>query len=109
VSFRKPLPALTLSTVLLLCGNLIDGLLTMVLIELRAVHEVNPLLDTAYRVSPMAFMVGKLSMVQLSILLATAHPRPDAVRRFTSGGALLYAAVVAYQLMLVAHLNLSIL
>jgi hypothetical protein len=97
----------TPSMVVLIVGNLLDGLLTLILLQLRLVCEVNPLLACAYEVSPLTFMIGKLSMVQLSILLASLQPSGEARRIFLRGGAALYGGIVAYQLVLLLNLTLA--
>jgi hypothetical protein len=91
---------LTPDAVLLLVGNLVDALLTLVLLQLRVACEVNPLLACAYETSPLAFMVGKLSLVQLAILLVAIQPSAGLRRMFLRGGAGLYAGIVGYQLLL---------
>jgi hypothetical protein len=91
---------LTLDQGLLLIANLVDALLTLILLQLRVACEVNPLLSQAYAVSPLAFMIGKLSLVQLASLLVAIQPSAALRRLFFRGGAGLYAGVVVYQLLL---------
>jgi hypothetical protein len=99
------LPPLTPAAIALLVGNLLDGLVTLTLLQLGLVREINPLLECAYEVSPLAFMVGKLSMVQLSILIAALQYRPRVWQVFSASGALLYVGVVVYQLVLIGSLR----
>src|SRR5687767_3884508 len=88
------LHTLTPAAVCLLLGNLLDAILTLTLLELGWAEEVNPILRRAYDASPLTFVIGKLSMVQLSILIV-ALPGMEGMRRLLArSGALLYASVV---------------
>jgi hypothetical protein len=93
-------PRLTPDAAVLLIANLVDALLTLVLLQLRVACEVNPLLSCAYEASPLAFMIGKLSLVQLATLLVTLQPNESLRRVLLRSGAGLYGAVVAYQVLL---------
>jgi len=86
---------LTPAAACLLVGNLIDGLATIALLELGLARETNPLMAWAYEASPLAFMMGKLALVQGAILLVAGGERP--FRVVTRVGAALYGLVVAYQ------------
>jgi hypothetical protein len=96
----RPTPAATV----LLVGNLLDAVFTLTLLELHAAREMNPLLKWAYEASPLAFVLAKLSMVQLSLLLPLRLAGPVAAALVVRGGAALYTSVVGYQIVLLATL-----
>ena len=86
---------LTPAATCLLVGNLIDGLATLSLLEMGLARETNPLMAWAYEASPLAFMMGKLALVQGALLLVAGGERP--FRVVTRVGAALYGLVVIYQ------------
>ena len=95
---------ISLSPFVLLVGNLLDGLFTLTLLQLRLVHEANPLMRWMYQGSPLSFMAFKLGIVQLGILvlcLQRAHP---ASRMAINAGAAVYGAIVCYHLGILAWL-----
>lgn len=92
-------------SILLLVGNLVDGLCTLVLLQLDLAREVNPLLAWMYGMSPVSFMVGKLAMVQFGLLLLWMHRHVKAAQVALQLGAGAYAAVVLYHVAFVVRLN----
>src|SRR5688500_6749471 len=91
-------PKVTASAVALLIFNLLDGLFTLVFLQLGVAEEANPLMRLAYACSPLVFMAVKLFVVSLGVLLLSAcRPAPPA-QWAMAGGAGLYATIVAYHL-----------
>ena len=90
--------AITGATVALVFGNLLDGMFTLVLLQLRLAHEMNPLMRVAYEHSPLAFMLAKLSFVQLGLLLLKFNPHARASDLAVKAGAALYTAIPVYHL-----------
>src|SRR4051812_33473768 len=89
---------------LLLLANLLDGLFTFTFLQLNVVREANPLMGWLYNVSPLSFMLFKLSCVQLGLLILWQHRCRRAAHlgvRVTAG---LYSAVVAYHCAIAASL-----
>lgn len=92
-------------SVLLLVGNLLDGLCTLVLLQLNLAREANPLLAWVYAISPVSFMVMKLAMVQSGLLLLWMHRHVKAAQIALQVSAGTYAAVVMYHVAFVVRLN----
>ena len=90
----------------LLVGNLLDGLFTLALLQLQLAREANPVMRWLYESSPVFFMVAKLSAVQLAALLLWLHRGVPAARWALGVGATLYGGVVGYHLSLVAAIGL---
>jgi hypothetical protein len=88
--------AISLCSVLLLVGNLVDGLCTLLLLQLNLAREVNPLLAWVYGMSPVSFMVTKLALVQSGLLLLWMHRHVRAAQVGLQVGAIAYAGIVAY-------------
>ncbi len=84
--------------------NLIDALLTLLFLQSGLAEEANPLMDLAYRTSPMAFLLLKLAMVQAGILILHYHRRVPVAQHALHGVAAVYVAIVGYHLAFVAHL-----
>ena len=82
--------------VLLLLGNLLDGLFTFTFLQLRMVDEANPLLSWIYGASPLSFMLFKLSCMQFGLLVLWQHRHRVAAGLAVRASAGMYAAVVAY-------------
>ena len=95
---------LTRATALILLGNLLDALFTFTFLQLDVVSEANPLMRWAYELSPMSFMLLKLSCVQLGVLLLWAQRHVPAAGLAIRAGAGLYVAIVAYHFTLMAQL-----
>ncbi|HET8644427.1 MAG TPA: DUF5658 family protein [Vicinamibacteria bacterium] len=95
---------MSLCSILLLVGNLLDGLCTLVLLQLDMAQEANPLLAWVYGLSPLSFMVAKLALVQFGMLLLWAHRHVRAAQvalQLTAGA---YGAVVLYHVAFVVQL-----
>lgn len=95
----------TIFAALLLLGNLLDGMFTLVLLQLNLARELNPLMDWVYRLSPVSFMVAKLALVQLGMLLLWLNRGFRAARAGLMAGAALYAGIVAHHVALVVRLQ----
>jgi hypothetical protein len=90
--------AFTRSAAALLWLNLLDGLFTMLFLQLGVAEEANPVMRWAYEESPLTFMGLKLASVQLGLWLLCRHPGFWTARAALHLGALLYAGLVAYHL-----------
>jgi hypothetical protein len=97
--------AMSLCSVLLLLGNLIDGLSTLVLLQLNMAHEANPIMAWVYGLSPVSFMVTKLAMVQSGMLLLWMHRHLRCAQLALQAGAAAYAAMVVYHIAFVMRLH----
>jgi len=95
---------LSLSPVVVLFGNLLDALFTLTLLQLRLVHEANPLMRWMYQASPVSFMAVKLAVVQLGLLVLCLQRGHRASQLAIKAGAALYAAIVCYHLTVIASL-----
>lgn len=95
---------LSLSPVVVLFGNLLDGLFTLTLLQLRLVHEANPLMRWMYQASPLSFMTVKLAVVQLGLVVLCLQRGNRASQLAIKAGAALYAAIVCYHLSVIAWL-----
>jgi uncharacterized protein DUF5658 len=89
----------------LLVANLLDGVFTLVLLELRAAEEVNPFLRWLYQSSPVGFMVAKLALIQLAALLLLRHDRFPAARLVLSIAAAFYVGLAVYDAGCLASLS----
>ena len=96
---------MSLCSVLLLIGNLLDGLCTLVLLQLNLASEANPLLAWVYGMSPVSFMVMKLAMVQSGLLMLWMHRHVKVAQVALQVSAGTYAAVVLYHVAFVVRLN----
>jgi hypothetical protein len=96
--------SLGFSPVVVLFGNLLDGLFTLTLLQLRLVHEANPLMRWMYQVSPLSFMAVKLAVVQLGLVVLCLQRGNRASQLAIDAGAALYAAIVCYHLTVIAWL-----
>ena len=96
--------ALGLSPVVVLFGNLLDGLFTLTLLQLRLVSEANPLMRWMYQASPLSFMTVKLAIVQLGIVVLCLQRGNRVSQLAINAGAALYAAIVCYHLTVIASL-----
>ena len=88
--------ATSLCSVLVLVGNLVDGLCTLVLLQLNLAREANPLMAWVYGMSPVSFMVTKLGIVQFGLLLLFMQRHLRAARVGLQVGAAAYMWIVAY-------------
>jgi hypothetical protein len=88
--------ATSLCSVLVLVGNLVDGMCTLMLLQLNLAREANPLMAWVYGMSPLSFMVTKLGIVQFGLLLLWMQRHLRAARLGLQFGAVVYAVIVAY-------------
>jgi hypothetical protein len=96
--------AISVSPVVVLFGNLLDGVFTLTLLQLQLVHEANPLMRWMYQASPLSFMTVKLAVVQLGLLVLCLQRGNPASQLAIRAGAMLYAAIVCYHLTVIAGL-----
>jgi hypothetical protein len=94
-------------TAALLLLNLLDGLFTLLFLQLELARELNPLMRVAYEASPLSFMALKLGIVHFGVYVLCLHQELPVARVALRGGVVLYAAIVAYHLAFVAHLLLG--
>ncbi len=95
-AFTLDEPGFQRAWILLLLGNLLDGLFTFTFLQLQVVREANPLLAWIYTASPVSFMVFKLSCVQFGLLILWQYRHRVAAGLAVRARAGVYAAVVAY-------------
>lgn len=85
-------------TAALLILNLLDGIFTLVFLQLGVARELNPVMRMAYEASPLTFMLLKVGVVELGMLVLCLHRQYRFARWALSGGALMYAGIVVYHL-----------
>ena len=96
----------TWETASLLVLNLLDGLFTLLFLQLEVAEELNPLMRAAYEGSPLSFMALKLGVVHLGVWVLCIHRELKVVQRALVAGACLYAGIVLYHLAFLAVLLL---
>jgi hypothetical protein len=102
---RAPIDlSLTVACAVVLLGNLADGLFTLTFLQLQLARELNPVMRWLYEGSPLAFMVGKLSMVQLGAVLLAHHRALPLAQNLMRAAAAVYSLIVGYHLSLVCLL-----
>jgi hypothetical protein len=89
---------ITHSSATLLVGNLLDGLFTLLFLELNVAREANPLMSWAYSGSPLLFMAAKLGLVHAGLVLLCLYRGVYRVEVVEKAGALLYGSIVCYEL-----------
>jgi hypothetical protein len=89
---------ITAETAALLLLNLLDGIFTLVFLQLGVAQELNPVMRVAYEAGPLVFMMVKVGVVALGVLVLMAHRQYRFARAALTGGAFLYAAIVVYHL-----------
>jgi hypothetical protein len=94
---------ITDAAVALLMGNLIDAVVTLLLLQLRAAEELNPLMRWAYEGSPLIFIAAKIAMVHLSVLLLCFHRRTPMARMAERLSAMFYSALAVHQIFCIAQ------
>lgn len=94
------------ASVALLVLNLLDGLFTLLFLQLGVAEELNPLMRAAYEQSPFFFMFSKLVIVNAGLWLLCLHRRLRASRIAIRAGAVVYALIVVYHLAFLTHLVL---
>jgi hypothetical protein len=98
--FPKVELPITPALVCLLTGNLLDGIVTLTLLQLGMVFEVNPIMAEAYRVSPLVFMTAKMCMVHGLLLIVVVAPGRFFKWWLIRFAAFIYLVVVGYQCIL---------
>lgn len=93
---RVGVEPLSRATATLLVLNVLDGLFTLVFLQLQVAVEANPLMRLAYESSPLAFMALKLGLVQTGVCLLWSHRHCAAARVALRVGVVLYALIVVY-------------
>ncbi|CAM3530122.1 DUF5658 family protein [Corallococcus sp. BB11-1] len=88
----------------LLMLNLLDGLFTLLFLQLGVAEELNPVMRVAYEQSPLLFMFSKLLIVNAGLCLLCLHRKLKASRIAIRAGAVVYAIIVVYHLAFLAHL-----
>ncbi|MCP3140747.1 DUF5658 family protein [Pyxidicoccus xibeiensis] len=94
------------ASVALLVLNLLDGLFTLLFLQLEVAEELNPLMRIAYEQSPLVFMFSKLVIVNAGLWLLCLHRRLRASRIAIRIGAAVYGIIVVYHLAFLTHLVL---
>jgi hypothetical protein len=94
------------ASVALLVLNLLDGLFTLLFLQLGVAEELNPLMRVAYEQSPLFFMFSKLVIVNAGLWLLCLHRRLKASRIAIRAGAVVYGIIVVYHLAFLTHLVL---
>lgn len=92
------------ASVALLMLNLMDGLFTLLFLQLGVAEELNPLMRLAYEQSPLFFMFAKLLIVNTGLWLLCLHRRLRASRIAIRAGAVVYGIIVVYHLAFLTHL-----
>ena len=88
-----------------LLGNFADAVITLVLLQLGLVQELNPLMRWAYEISPLMFMAAKLAVVNLGLMLLCFNKRSEWAWRAEQGAAAAYGALLVYEATCVAVLR----
>jgi hypothetical protein len=94
------------ASVALLILNLLDGLFTLLFLQLGVAEELNPIMRLAYEQSPLFFMFSKLVIVNAGLWLLCLHRRLRASRIAIRAGAVVYSIIVVYHLAFLTHLVL---
>ena len=78
--------------------NLLDAVFTLILVNAGVAVEANPLMESALAVSPVSFMLAKLTLVSLGILFLW-RMRTNRFAAFAIiGSVVVYTVVIAYHL-----------
>jgi hypothetical protein len=86
------------ATATLLVLNVVDGLFTVLFLQLQLAVEANPVMRLAYEASPVTFMAVKLALVQGGAWLLWSNRNWSAARIALRAGVVLYALIVVYHL-----------
>src|SRR5712692_6784040 len=86
--------------------NLLDALFTLAFLQLELAVEANPLMNLAYRSSPLAFVLIKLGMVQVGIMILHLHRQFRVAHYALNIAAAVYAGIVSYHLAFIAAVAL---
>jgi Domain of unknown function (DUF5658) len=88
--------------VLIIGLNVLDALLTMMILELGG-RELNPVVQSVMDLCGEKFWVWKFAVVSLSMVLLCLHSRFKRVMAVCIGSGFIYLAVMLYQIFLIAH------
>lgn len=100
--------AITPALVCFLVANLLDGIITLTLLQLQIGKELNPLMLWAYHQSPLMLMIVKTLVVSMIILIITASKfSSDRKQRLIKFGAIVFLLVVTSQFVQLAALACS--
>ena len=95
-------PRLFFFLVLIAGLNVLDALLTMMILELRG-QEINPVVQSVMGLYGERFWVWKFAIVSVCIVLLCLHSRFKRVMAICIGCGFIYLAVILYQIFLIAH------
>jgi hypothetical protein len=87
------LPALLGATLIF---NVLDGILTLIVLALGAAEEANPLMAAAIDASPILFMAAKVGIVSAGVLCLWWHRTRQLARAGVIAVFLAYAGVIAW-------------
>ena len=96
-SFPIKALSVTPAIVCFLAANLTDAISTLVLVRVRGADELNPILNWAYAVSPLTFMLTKIGLAGISLLVIATFAQGRLQQCLMWFGTLLYGAAVLYQ------------
>ena len=85
-------------TAALLIGNLGDALSTLTFLQLHLAHEVNPLMRMAYQISPVSFMMAKITLVNLGLMLLYLNRHARVAKMGEALGGSVYVGIMAWHL-----------
>ena len=88
--------------VLIIGLNVLDALLTMMILELGG-RELNPIVQSVIDLCGEKFWVWKFAIVSLSMVLLCLHSRFKRVMAVCIGSGFIYLAVILYQIFLIAY------
>ena len=88
--------------VLIIGLNVLDALLTMMILELGG-RELNPIVQSVMDLCGEKFWVWKFAIVSLSMVLLCLHSRFKRVMAVCIGSGFIYLAVMLYQIFLIAY------
>ena len=95
-------PGLFFFLVLIIGLNVLDALLTMMILEVGG-WELNPVVQSVMDLCGEKFWVWKFAIVSLSIILLCLHSRFKRVMVVCIGSGFIYLAVILYQIFLIAY------
>ncbi len=95
-------PGLFFFLVLIIGLNVLDALLTMMILEVGG-WELNPIVQSVMDLSGEKFWVWKFAIVSLSMVLLCLHSRFKRVMVVCIGSGFIYLVVILYQIFLIAY------
>lgn len=97
----------TAPAVTLLFLNLMDGLFTLIYLQLGLAQEANPVMRAAYEFSPMGFMAAKLAVVNAGTFVLCLYQQARVAQVALKASVALYAVIVTWHLAFLANLITS--